>query len=497
MDRDASRTRNDLMEGCIRQSNSLPILLLSMALCACGSTRESAYSISGSINGLTAAGLVLSNGPDTVMVASGASTFSFGMTLTTGSTYSVAVKTQPTGLLCAVSNGSGKISGATVTNVSVSCATPPVWSVTSGTKGISTLLFSGNTLYMGGTFTSVAGVTRNRAAAVDATTGTLLPWNPNVDTYSGGANNSTSVNALAIVEDGTGVLIGGSFSSVGGNESDSLAVVAGSPTSGVWTGPIFNLSLQGGLGVANAFQVVDNFVYVAGNFDEINGSPQQSLAALDPYTQAIKPWTPLINPSFLPAGDAGSVSALAVVGTSVYAGGYFSLHSLAAFNLDTGAPLPWSPALTQLGAMGEQAPPQITSIVRSGESVFVSGYFEAEVDGMALNSLVAISNASSMVLPWNLNPGGYSFAPVLAASGNSVYIGGGFTSIGGVLRNNLAAVDGSTGELLPWNPNANGAVTALTVANGIVYVAGDFTTVAGATRYSLAKIDASTGALVP
>ena len=61
----------------------------------------------------------------------------------------------------------------------------------------------------------------------------------------------------------------------------------------------------------------------------------------------------------------------------------------------------------------------------------------------------------------------------IAQSGNTVYVGGSFTSIGGVARYRLAAFDVTTGVVDPaWNPNMTSTVWALAVANGKVYAGG-------------------------
>jgi hypothetical protein len=79
------------------------------------------YSIGGSITGLTAAGLVLANGSDTVSPAAGATSFTFATALTSGSGYAVMVKTQPNSGLCQVTNGSGQVGSVAVTKVIVTC----------------------------------------------------------------------------------------------------------------------------------------------------------------------------------------------------------------------------------------------------------------------------------------------------------------------------------------------------------------------------------------
>jgi hypothetical protein len=41
------------------------------------------------------------------------------------------------------------------------------------------LAVSGSTVYVGGAFSSIGGQTRNRIAALDASTGAAMSWNPN------------------------------------------------------------------------------------------------------------------------------------------------------------------------------------------------------------------------------------------------------------------------------------------------------------------------------
>jgi uncharacterized repeat protein (TIGR03803 family) len=80
------------------------------------------YSVGGTISGLAGSGLVLSNGSDTRSVASGASSFTMPTEVAFTSAYNVTVQTQPAGLTCSVSDGSGNMGSAAVTNVAVTCA---------------------------------------------------------------------------------------------------------------------------------------------------------------------------------------------------------------------------------------------------------------------------------------------------------------------------------------------------------------------------------------
>ena len=107
------------------------VYIASLALSGCGggggstdnsNTGGTTYTIGGTVSGLTGAGLVLQNnaGDDKSITTSGSFTFTTG--IANGGTYSVTVKTQPTGQTCTVASGSGTVAAANVTNVAVTCA---------------------------------------------------------------------------------------------------------------------------------------------------------------------------------------------------------------------------------------------------------------------------------------------------------------------------------------------------------------------------------------
>jgi N-acetylneuraminic acid mutarotase/ribosomal protein S11 len=81
------------------------------------------YIISGAVSGLLSGNsLVLQdNGGDNTTVSANTG-FSFPTSVPSGSTYSVTVSTQPSGQTCAVSNSSGTVAGANISNVTVTCS---------------------------------------------------------------------------------------------------------------------------------------------------------------------------------------------------------------------------------------------------------------------------------------------------------------------------------------------------------------------------------------
>ncbi len=104
------------------------------------------FSLGGTVSGLSGSGLVLINGSDTVAVAAGAKTFTLPTAVDTGTSYVVAVQTQPSGQTCTVANGSGTMQSANVANVVVTCAVNAfsVGGTVSGLNGSGLVLANGS-----------------------------------------------------------------------------------------------------------------------------------------------------------------------------------------------------------------------------------------------------------------------------------------------------------------------------------------------------------------
>ncbi|MEP7020375.1 MAG: LamG-like jellyroll fold domain-containing protein [Pseudonocardiales bacterium] len=92
-------------------------------------------------------------------------------------------------------------------------------------------LNAGTDVYFAGDFKSVSGQTRNLAAAVTPA-GALTAWNPNLVAPAGGTIY-TSMRALTVLGDNSGVVLGGDFDYVNGTYVHRLAVV--DPATGALT----------------------------------------------------------------------------------------------------------------------------------------------------------------------------------------------------------------------------------------------------------------------
>jgi hypothetical protein len=86
-----------------------------------GGNLPQTYSIGGTIDGLSASGLSIAYGNQTVAPATGAATFVFPTPMAAGTAYSVTVQSQPAGQTCLVTNGTGTVGSANVTTIQLSC----------------------------------------------------------------------------------------------------------------------------------------------------------------------------------------------------------------------------------------------------------------------------------------------------------------------------------------------------------------------------------------
>ena len=331
---------------------------------------------------------------------------------------------------------------------------------------VNAMLVSGDTLYVGGSF-SLVGPLTGSLVAFDDQTGERNATLPRFDGM-----------VTTLIPDGSGGwFVGGNFNAVEGTPRHNLAHLLPSGDLDMeWIPPFLN-------GMVRALAVDGTKVYVGGAFTLVDDQPHAALIAADRATGQLDAW----NPQFL---DGDEVYTLLVSGTELYVGGYFTSiggearSHLAAFNLSDGQLLPWAP----------QANSSIEDIKVWNDLILFAGNFSA-INGQPRKGLAAWNTSTNDLDPWD--PGLNSSASVITVDGDRMYIAGWFTAIGVESRNHLAAFDLSTKSLLAWNPDPDKNVYNILVHNGDVYVTGDFNTIGGASRRYLAAIDASTGLALP
>ena len=140
---------------------------------------------------------------------------------------------------------------------------------------------AGNKIFLGGTFTqaqnngSTTVLTRNRILAVNRTTGVI-------DTAFAPNANST-VRALVAAEDGQSVYVGGQFSTIGGGTAFKVARLDADTGQRV---PGFNAGQIDAL--VYDMELVNGRLFIAGQFSTVGGQPRFGLAELSPTTGAVR-----------------------------------------------------------------------------------------------------------------------------------------------------------------------------------------------------------------
>ncbi len=337
---------------------------------------------------------------------------------------------------------------------------------------VAALLLHGNTLYVAGFFTTLAGLSRHYIGAVDASSGAASEWDPSANDL-----------ALTLEMQGQTVYAGGYFTAIGGKLRGRIAALDAKTGSATDWNPSANDAV---FTIARAGQAL----FVGGYFSSIGGQRRDHLAAVDARTGMATPWDPN-RTGFSGVHGYAVIYRLVVHRGVVYVGGTFSALGgirrtcLGAADATSGRILPWDP-----NPQGTNV--AIGGIVVHGRTVFVGGYFSA-VGGRPRSNVGAVDAVTGAAEPWN--PEVHGGVGAIAVSGETVYVGGSFRTIGGVRRKNIAAFDAATGAVKNWVPNPDGAIVyALAVGNGIVYAGGDFNEVGGQPRGAIAALDTSTGA---
>lgn len=157
--------------------------------------------------------------------------------------------------------------------------------------------------------------------------------------------------------------------------------------------------------------------------------------------------------------------------------GTYPRARVAAFDLDTGAVLPFRADTNGV----------VRALALRGPDLFVGGDFST-IGGVSRSRLAAVSAATGDVTGFRVDATGAVRA--LATVGTRLYVGGNFGAIGGVTQARLAAVDLTTGTVVPgFRPALDGTVLAVTAApdGSAVYAGGAFRTVNGQSRNRLAR----------
>jgi len=383
------------------------------------------------------------------------------------------------------------------------------------------------TVYFGGFFTSVNGVSRNGVARLNAESGALdMAWNPDVQS-SGGVY-------VVAPKPGGDVYIGGGFNSVGGITRNGLARIQRAGSGAL--DPAWNPAQASGALVYDLQLLPNGDLLVGGQFSEIGGLVRRCIAQIfaDGAGGAVSAWNSPISCGFVEDLDVDANGNVYIAGFLGRQPGDFGDYQNLAKLTSTGAidaswnasadgftksiakdnagrvlvggafgntGLGFSLAFTRLNATNGsvalahfvQDQGQIYTATAVGDgSVIIGGKF-ARVSAQRRLNLFKLDPSGVLDFNWVIDTNEYVRATALDSQGR-VMIGGRFTRAEGMIRRRVfRATTTGTGEIDPlWNPNADNDVDAIAAApNGSVYLGGSFQTLGAEQRYALGKVAGS------
>src|SRR5262245_60164496 len=307
---------------------------------------------------------------------------------------------------------------------------------------------SGTNVYAAGTFTNADGNPANRVAKWDGSSWTPL-----------GSGMNGAVYALAVW--GTNLYAGGVFTTAGGNFARAVARWDGSNWSMLGS---FEISIGSEV---RSLAVLGNNLYAGGSISLGGGGGN------------VVRW----NGSHWSAVSAGNavpyVYVLVASGSILYVGGAGFVDSTCISRMNADGS--WSTLGSGVSGTSDDF---VQGLAVSGSNVYVGGFFtQAGTNGAAS---IAQWNGSS----WSSLDGGVNGSVyALAVSGGDLYVGGRLFAAGfgpgSVPVNGIAKWNGSSWSALGSGVNSN--VWAMAVSGDDLYVGGDFTTAGGAAAAYVAK----------
>jgi hypothetical protein len=220
-------------------------------------------------------------------------------------------------------------------------------------------------------------------------------------------------------------------------------------------------------GDVRSVEYFNGVIYVGGAFTAAtqNGQtiPRNHVAAIDEETGDLLPWNPNTN---------GTVWALAVTPSATYLGGSFgrvggvTRHNIASVaTAGTGS--------VNAGFTASVTSGSVKAIAASGSSVYAGGTFTV-ADGQARSRLASF-DAQTGALNTGFNAVPNDTVRTLAVGNGEIYAGGEFTTMNGLTRGrHLAPVDPTTGALQAgFNSDLTYRVMNIAVTSTTIYAAAD------------------------
>jgi hypothetical protein len=308
----------------------------------------------------------------------------------------------------------------------------------------------GGTIYVGGDFTTVDGVSRPRLAAFDTATGALKSWNP---------KSWAPVRGIGVAPDGATIYIGGQFLTFNGVSKTRLAAVNNS------TGALTAWAAAADAPVTSVAVAPDGSrVFVGGYFSNLNGQPSRATGSLDPVTGSSEPWASAnVVPPRTDSCDS-NIKDIAVDASNVYfaaeGNGSGCFDGTFAARQSDGA-LVWRNNC--LGAT--QSVEVVGGMLYKGSHAHNCS-FNGDFGEVSPKHLLFEDLATGRIGPWFPNTDGNPLGPRTSATdGTQLWVGGDFTTVNNQPQQGITRF---TAGPDPDNPNRPATPTATSPSSGTV-----------------------------
>jgi len=327
-------------------------------------------------------------------------------------------------------------------------------------------------VHVGGSFTTIGGQTRNRIARLDPVTGLPDSFNPN-------ANNT--VFAIGIQTDGK-VLVGGQFTSIGGQTRNRIARLDGAGLADSFdpnaSTIVFAIAIQ-----------TDGKILAGGAFQLIGGQSRNRIARLDPASGLADSLDPNAN---------GTVSAIALQadGKIVVGGGFTSVGGqgrsfIARLDATTGMADSFNPSANS----------NVWSLAVQPDGRILAGGFFTSIGGQLRRHMARLDGITGLADSFDPNFGPSGLPPVIYAiavqQDGKILAGGNFTSIipngapSGLGLNRLARLetDGYIDRNLNTLMSGSNVYAIAIQPDGKILIGGEFSSVQGIPRNNIARLN--------
>ena len=285
-----------------------------------------------------------------------------------------------------------------------------------------------------------------------------------------------------VVQAGTTLYVGGDFSTVGPLVARNVAKWDGAQWSTLGTG-----ATNGTNGPVYSLAVIGTDLYVGGRFSRAGGLVAASIAKWDGQG-----WSNLGSGVSLDNSQVASVLALTASGSTLYAGGVFTLAGgSAASNIARWDGTRWN----ALGAGVTGGSAAVNAIAVAGADLYVGGDFRF-AGGQVVNRIAKWNGTTWTSLGSGIGTATNGGVEALLVIGAELYVGGGFQVAGGVPVDCLAKWNGTSWSRVGGagfaNGNSNGVVTSLAFLGTDLYITGYFRQAYGAAADYVAKWNGTT-----